>query len=290
MSGERRTEYIPLSEIKRARRNPKQHDDAQIEASLQRFGMAELVLLDERTGLLVAGEGRVNALTALKERDPRTPPSGITLHPTGEWMIPVTMGWSSTDDKEADAYLIASNRLSERGGWDGLGLAEMMSSLQGELDGIGYDDHELDALMRETGFLAAQATKHLDELPVPDLGPAPSPVFSGGNENPFTEPPPPAPVLPAANPFAANGSAPVQPLPQTAPSHSPAIPPNTTQAAGATEPQWFQLTWSATHEQRETIHNAIRAVREKFPEVTTAVAALAAACQFFLDYAESEAQ
>lgn len=286
MSAHRRIEYIALSDIKRARRNPKLHDDDAIKASLARFGIGELPLIDQRTGLLVAGEGRVNQLAALREKDPRTPPDGVDLHASGEWMIPVITGWSSRDDKEADAYLIASNRLSERGGWDGMGLAEMLAALDGELDGLGYTGTELDDLLRETGYLSAQATKFLDELPEPDAQPViPAPGFSGGNENPFTGPPPAYPT-PAANPFTPSGAPAPQPAPQTAPppAHTPAIPPNTTSTIGATEPQWFQLTWTATHEQRETIHEAIRRSRDMYA-ADTAVAALAAACQYFLDYA-----
>lgn len=263
---------------KRARRNPKQHDDDAIKASLTRFGIGELPLLDERTGLLVAGEGRINQLESLRETDPRTPPDGIALHASGEWLVPVIKGWASADDKEADAYLIASNRLSESGGWDGMGLAEMLATLEGNLDGIGYDQNELDELLRDTGYMSEQATKFLDELPAPPLPAVPPPAFSS-SDTPDNNTPAPAPP-PAVSPFAPADS-PVPP-PQTAPQHSPAIPPQTAPVAGSTEPQWFQLTWTATHDQRETIHAAIRHAREH-RSCDTAVAALAVVCQTYLD-------
>lgn len=292
----RRIEYVPLGDVKRARRNPKLHDDDGIKASLARFGIGELPLLDERTGLLVAGEGRINQLEALREADPRTPPEGIELHPSGDWMVPVVRGWASRDDKEADAYLIASNRLSERGGWDGMGLAEMLSALEGELDGLGYDQHELDQLLSETGFLSAKATEFLDDLaappepapaspppPYPSAGPAPVPApgFASDNENPYTGPPSP-PSLPAKDPFSPTGEPAPQPAAQSAPEHSPSLPAHAPSAAGSTEPQWFPLTWTATFAQRETILEAIRRGREQFASVT-AVAALAAVCQQYLD-------
>ncbi len=42
-----------------AARNPKWNAEEEIRWSIGRFGLAELPLLDERTGLLVAGHGRV---------------------------------------------------------------------------------------------------------------------------------------------------------------------------------------------------------------------------------------
>lgn len=294
---QRRIEYVPLGDIKRARRNPKLHDDEAIKASLARFGIGELPLLDERTGLLVAGEGRINQLEALRETDPRTPPDGIEMHASGEWMVPVVRGWASRDDKEADAYLIASNRLSERGGWDGMGLAEMLSALEGELDGLGYDQHELDQLLSETGFLSAKATEFLDELasqPAPESAPVPSPAGPPPipgfveNENPYTGPPytGPPPPAPAQDPFSPSGEPapqpPAQSPAQSAPEHSSALPAHAPPAAGSTEPQWFPLTWTANFAQRETILEAIRRGRDQFGAVT-AVAALAAVCQQYLD-------
>lgn len=267
MSGERRIEYVALNQVQRARRNPKQHDETSIAASLTRFGLGELPLIDERTGLLVAGEGRINQLTALRDADKHSPPDGVHLADDGDWLVPVISGWSSADDTEAEAYLIASNRLSERGGWDGLGLAEMLAALDGELDGVGYSTEEFDALMRDTGFLEAQETL-LDELP------APAPEFSGGapeTENPFSGPQP----VPA-NPFTP-GVPQVLPGPQGAP--APGAVPDL--AGASTEPTWFQLTWTASHEQRETIFEAIRVARDE-QEMDSSVQALAYVARAFL--------
>ena len=268
MSGERRIEYIALNQVQRARRNPKQHDETSIAASLTRFGLGELPLIDERTGLLVAGEGRINQLTALRDADKHSPPDGVHLADDGDWLVPVISGWASADDTEAEAYLIASNRLSERGGWDGLGLAEMLSALDGELEGVGYSQDEFDALMRDTGFLEAQETL-LDELPA-------TPEFSGGApevENPFNRPPQ---APPTTTPFTP-GVPQVLPGPQGAP--APGTVPDF--ASASTEPTWFQLTWTASHEQRETIFEAIRVARDE-EDMDSSVQALAYVAQAFL--------
>lgn len=270
MSGERRIEYIALNHVQRARRNPKQHDETSIAASLTRFGLGELPLIDERTGLLVAGEGRINQLTALRDADKLSPPDGVHLADDGDWLVPVICGWASADDTEAEAYLIASNRLSERGGWDGLGLAEMLAALDGELSGVGYDADELEALMRDTGFLESQESL-IGELPA-----VAAPEFSGGapdNENPFTGPPQPAPTT---SPFTP-GVPQVLPGPQGAP--APGTVPDF--AGASTEPTWFQLTWTASHEQRETIFEAIRVARDE-EEMDSSVQALAYVAQAFL--------
>lgn len=47
-----RIEYVPLGDLKRWPRNPKEHDLGTIGASLRRFGMVETPVLDERTGRL----------------------------------------------------------------------------------------------------------------------------------------------------------------------------------------------------------------------------------------------
>lgn len=272
MSAQRRIEYIPLSQIQRARRNPKMHDSRSIEASLHRFGIGELPLIDERTGLLVAGEGRIDQLEVMRDADPNTPPEGITRRPDGDWLVPVIKGWASRDDKEADAYLIMSNRLSARGGWHDEGLAEMLASLDQDLVGIGYDPDELEDLLRATGY-------DPDALATLSDAAANIPEFTDPGPDDTPPPAPRPPVTPPRNPFATSGAPAPTPPPQAAPQPSGVLPPPA--APASTEPQWFQLTWTATHLQREVIHEAIHKGRERFG-VDSAVAALAAVCGHYL--------
>ena len=139
----RRLEPMPLAAITAAEKNPKKHADEQIGASIGRFGYVEPVVLDERTGRLVAGHGRIQALR--RARDKGEPaPEGVEAR-DGEWLVPVMRGWASKTDAEAQAYLIASNRLTEAGGWEWGDLADMLKELeaQGSLQGVGYSDDEL---------------------------------------------------------------------------------------------------------------------------------------------------
>ena len=59
-------EYLPLSSLKPARRNPKRHDLGTLDQSLDRFGFVAPIILDERTKRIVAGHGRMEAPFAAK--------------------------------------------------------------------------------------------------------------------------------------------------------------------------------------------------------------------------------
>jgi hypothetical protein len=122
---ERKLEYLLLADLVPAERNPKRHNAGGVSKSIARFGYIEPVVLDERTGRLVAGHGRMEALMTARDAG-ETPPDGIRLDKNGAWLLPVLRGWESNSDAEAEAYLLASNRLVELGGWD---QAELDASL-----------------------------------------------------------------------------------------------------------------------------------------------------------------
>lgn len=151
----RRTEYRPLSEIAPAKRNVKKHDLAEIIQSIKRFGFADAVIVDERTGKLVSGHGRVEALQAMmKEADSvNNTPAGIIADdssgPQRRWLVPVQTGWASKDDTEAEAFLVAANRIGERGGYDLVVLEAVLKDLAAAdaLAGTGYNDEELQELI-----------------------------------------------------------------------------------------------------------------------------------------------
>lgn len=144
----RRLEYMPLDELRPDPRNPKQHAIDELRASVGRFGYVEPIVMDDRTGLLVAGHGRRELLLDDREHD-REPPEGVDVDENGAWLVPVVRGWSSVDDDDAAAYLIASNRLVELGGWRPSALADLLTELEqgAGLDGVGYSKSDLDALI-----------------------------------------------------------------------------------------------------------------------------------------------
>lgn len=144
------TEYVPLDDVLRAPRNPKNHHAEVIAASMARFGVVEQPAVDERTGRLVAGHGRLDEWQRRRDAG-EDPPDGITISDEGGWMVPVTRGWSSRSDADAEAYLIVSNRSTELGGWDEAGLEEVLRDLRDEdlLEVTGFSDDDLDKLVRK---------------------------------------------------------------------------------------------------------------------------------------------
>jgi site-specific DNA-methyltransferase (adenine-specific) len=140
---QRHVEYAPLDALVTAVRNPKGHDLPGIEASIARFGYVSPSILDGRTHQLVAGNGRVLALRAMRDRG-QAPPAGVRLADDGTWLVPVLNGWASRSDAEADAYLVADNEWTVRGGWDDEQLGAFLT-------GIADADPDLLAV---TGFTA----------------------------------------------------------------------------------------------------------------------------------------
>ena len=143
-----RIEYVSLAELRRWPRNPKGHDLGALHASYDRFGYVMPMLLDERTGRLAVGHGRLDALQQRKVAGGEAP-GGIRAS-DGTWSVPVVRGVSFEDDAEMDAYIVADNRLTELGGWDEARLAAMLADLAaGEdgLRGVGFDEDDLDALL-----------------------------------------------------------------------------------------------------------------------------------------------
>lgn len=146
-------EQLALGEIPRADRNPKEHDKAKILLSMKKFGCTVAGIMDERTGRLVAGHGRLSVLEEMRASGAR-PPAGVT-ESGEEWLVPIVRGWSSENDTEAVAYLIADNRTNELGGWDDRILAEVLDDIaEYNVDLLtmsGYDHNYLDDLVASMG-------------------------------------------------------------------------------------------------------------------------------------------
>lgn len=144
----RRIEYVSLEKIRKAKNNPKAHDNEAITGSVGRFGYVEAIVEDERTGRLVAGHGRLRALSELKKAGGKAP-DGVQAKGK-DWFVPVQRGWASKNDAEAEAYLVAANRTPELGGWDSDELAKMLAKMTPEtLEATGFSQGDLDTMLRE---------------------------------------------------------------------------------------------------------------------------------------------
>lgn len=145
-----RIEMVPLSWLveRLDPRNEKEHSLEDIKASVRRHGFTEPALLDERTQLLGAGHGRVEALAEMFAAGEKAP-KRIEADGT-DWMVPLLRdGLDSEDDLAAAAYRVTSNHLTEKGGWNETGLADTLQALvdANSLDGTGYVPADLDALL-----------------------------------------------------------------------------------------------------------------------------------------------
>lgn len=149
-------EYVPLGELKKWERNPREHDLSSLLKSVERFGFVSPPIVDESSGQLVAGHGRLETLERMKAEGQR-PPNRI-VESDGEWLVPVLRGVSFDNLAEAEAYLIADNRLSDLGGWIDRELAAILSDLAGTseelLESTGYDADDLAAMLDEMGVTA----------------------------------------------------------------------------------------------------------------------------------------
>lgn len=150
-------EYRPVDDVQPHPDNPKAHDLDTLSASIRRFGFAEPIVIDQRTGLNLSGHGRIEALRQLRRSD-EEPPDGIRIDGDGRWLVPVYAGWQSTTDNEARAALVALNRSGERGGWHEnslLDLLDRLAELDDGLDGVGWADDEIEVLRRRMEALGA---------------------------------------------------------------------------------------------------------------------------------------
>jgi len=160
-------EYLPLYDIEVADVNPKDHDIGEIYTSMKRFGFTEPIIKNETTGKLVAGHGRLETLKILEQEDIRKPPKNIELDEEGNWLIPVVSGLSFDNDEEANAYLVASNKLVEKGGWKQEELVELLESVAtetGDLSGTGFDLDDLEDILNSM----EQDIFEEEEIPEPD--------------------------------------------------------------------------------------------------------------------------
>lgn len=147
---DRTIRYLKLDTLRGNPENPKAHDGAQIAQSLDRFGLVEPQTMDGRTGLLVAGHGRLDELRA-KQDAGEDPPEGVRKRGS-KWYVPVVHGWSSVDDEEALAYLVASNESTIAGGWEVPRLVSALDQVRTTdlgLLGTGFSTDRLDALIAE---------------------------------------------------------------------------------------------------------------------------------------------
>ena len=147
-------EEVRIDEISNHERNPKQHPDKQIrllEESIKRFGWTNPVILSA-DNVILAGHARVKAAIA-----------------AGNDTVPCIR--TKLSGKEADAYLLADNRLSDIAPYDRDILAELLADIPSDLQELtGFDSVQVDALL--SGEDIPDIEKFISDT-VPDFQPIP---------------------------------------------------------------------------------------------------------------------
>lgn len=177
-----RIELMPLSALTAMahQRNPKNHNLESIIASFKRFGFKAAPTIDETTQIMVAGHGRCEALAKMRNQL-ELPPEGVHLDGI-EWLVPVVRGISFKSERERDAYLIADNQQVIAGGWNFDVLTELIGELEGSLDGLGFEQTDLDALI-------CQLVVEPLVSPVESVGPGEREGYKPPEEDEIPEPP-----------------------------------------------------------------------------------------------------
>ena len=126
-------ETVPIDRLFCSPSNPRLNEEAvpHVAGSLRRFGWQQPIVA-KRDGEVIAGNTRLKAALSL----------GMTEVPV--W-------WFEGNDLDATAFSIADNRSHEHAAWNDPELAKLLEQLAAEdaLDGVGYDEDDLEQLMAE---------------------------------------------------------------------------------------------------------------------------------------------
>ena len=147
-------DYVRLDKLQALPNNPKDHDIGQIVQSIERFGFAGSIIINQTTNHIVCGHGRVEALRWMKVKNYQCPTFTDLDDSDGMWKVPVD--YVSVPESEETALAISLNRLVEQGGWDNSELLKQLDDLvvQGRqmLDGIGFDEDDIDQIRTRLKF------------------------------------------------------------------------------------------------------------------------------------------
>lgn len=144
-------EYIPLSEIIAWDENPKEHDQELIDQSFEQFGFRVPVIINRNNKTIEAGHGRIEQLIARKKAGVKHPDNIKIDKATQDWMVPCIQ--FDDDETTQKKFALIDNRTTERGGYNKgklLTTLEKVKNLSGGLNGTGFMQKDIDALIKTT--------------------------------------------------------------------------------------------------------------------------------------------
>lgn len=129
---------IPIDSVEPWPGNYREHDIGAITESLQRFGQQKPIVVQESSMRIVAGNGQWLGAKALGAEE-------------------IAANVVEISDDEAEAFLVADNRTSERGRNQEDKLADLLAKVakRGQLAGTGYDGDDVDDLLARVRRSAA---------------------------------------------------------------------------------------------------------------------------------------
>ncbi len=148
LAGTPRFVLMDLDELMRRRwpKNAKKHDMEFLGEAFAENGMAEFPTLDERTGKIVAGNGRVEKLAEMKANGEPAPERVVVRGK--KWFVFTVRGMTL---RKPGKHVLASNKGVELGGWDPTLTKEALREYEGDLKGTGFDDSDFVSFMKGGG-------------------------------------------------------------------------------------------------------------------------------------------
>ena len=158
---------VSIDDIKALPNNAKVHAEREMSNSVRAFGFIEPLVVNDETGHLISGHGRVDVLRQMRQAgDP--PPEGVTVRGK-QWLVPVHR--ARVDAAKEYAASVALNKLTELGGWNMDMLADALVRAPDLLGLTGFTLDDLPIIDAATdGVSSANDEPELPEEPTATVG------------------------------------------------------------------------------------------------------------------------
>lgn len=148
-------ERVPTDSLIRYPGNPRRGDVDLIAASLRRLGQYRPIVVQTSTRHILAGNHTWDGIRLNRDTD-------RALDVDDGPFETVDIVWADVDDETAARIVAVDNRAADRGEYDAENLADLLSSLGGDLDATGYTAGDLDALLRSLDPTPEDTVPRLD--------------------------------------------------------------------------------------------------------------------------------
>lgn len=144
---------VPIDSVRELPGNPRRGSVKAVAESLARFGQRKPIVVRKGDGTIIAGNHTWQAARSL------------------EWDS-IAVVQVDVDDQTALAYALADNRTSDVGGYDEALLADLLRSLSEPFTGTGYEQRDLESLLKRLGESAPPIEVNDNSVRCPKCGAA----------------------------------------------------------------------------------------------------------------------